>query len=331
MTHRLPAELQRHIDEALARRSDLLNDPQTDVGRLLNGAADNFPGLVVERFGPALTAQLHEGHLQLSQATARRLCDELRERVSATAVYRKMFPRDRSHGSTELAAQHSNPTPWLGNAVEPEVVVCEHGLMFAVRPYDGYLTGLFLDHRANRQRIRSLARGRRVLNAFAYTCGYAVAGLAGGAEHVTNVDVSRKALEWGRRNVTLNDLSDTQAQFICSDIFDYYRRAARQQRTFDLVVLDPPTFARTRKPARVFQIEEDLPRLVTGALELMTHKSQLLLCTNHRGTSARRLSEVALRAAACAGRRAAIAARPRLPLDFRGDPGHASAVLVTVK
>ena len=330
MSGRLPVELQRRIDDALARRAALLNDPHTDVGRLLNGAADNIPGLIVERFGGVLIVQLHEGHLRLPLATVRGLCDTLREAVGATAVYRKVFPRDRSHSAAELTEQHSDPTPWLGKAAAPEIIVHEHGLKFAVRPYDGYLTGLFLDHRANRQRIQAMARGKRVLNAFAYTCGYALAALAGGAEHVTNVDVSRKALEWGRRNAALNNLPDGQAQYICSDIFDYYRRAARQKRNFDLVILDPPTFARARKPARVFQIEEDLPRLVAGALELMTRASQLLLCTNHRGTNVRRLSETVQRAAERVRRRATVAARPRLPLDFRGDPGHACSVLVDV-
>ena len=132
MSGRLPVELQRRIDDALARRTVLLNDPHTDVGRLLNGAADNIPGLIVERYGPVLIAQLHEGHLRLPLTTVRGLCDTLREAVGATAVYRKVFPRDRSHSAAELTEQHSDPTPWLGKAAAPEIIVHEHGLKFAI-------------------------------------------------------------------------------------------------------------------------------------------------------------------------------------------------------
>ena len=99
--------------------------------------------------------------------------------------------------------------------------------------------GLFLDQRDNRRRIRAQARGKDVLNLFAYTCGFSVAAAAGGAASTVSVDLSPKALEWGRANFALSHLDPSDHQFIKSDAFDYLRRAARQGKRFDIIILDP--------------------------------------------------------------------------------------------
>ena len=273
-----------------------------------------------------LIAQLHERRLTLDEHTARELCSQAAERLGASAVYRKVFPKDRSTAPAELERLHTEPTPWIGTASEAEFAVLEDGLRFFVRPYDGYSTGLFLEHRANRQRLRDLAAGRRVLNAFAHTCGFTVAAGVGGATMTVSVDVSRKTLEWGKRNLTANGLPLDDHKFICSDIFDYYRRARRQGLRFDLIVLDPPTFSRAKKPRRVFSLPEDLDRLLEGAVELLDPGGYLLLCTNHRATSVKRL-EQGVRAAA-GGKRCEVIARPKLPDGFHGDPSYAKSILV---
>jgi len=110
-----------------------------------------------------------------------------------------------------------------------EYAVLENGIRFLVRPHDGHSTGLFLEHRDNRKRVRRLAAGRNMLNAFAYTCGFSVAAALGGAAGTVSVDVSKKYLEWGKCNFAANELNLADHRFICSDIFDYYRRARRRR------------------------------------------------------------------------------------------------------
>ena len=321
-----PADPAALLETALARRAELLADPQTDVCRLFHSGADGIDGLVIEKLGPVLVVQLHAGRLVIDAAAARELCATAAARVRATAVYRKVFPKDRTTPPGELERQHRDPAPWIGEPVEAELAVHENGATFVVRPYDGYATGLFLDHRAARARVRELAAGRRVLNAFAYTCGFTVAAALGGAAATVSVDISRKALEWGKRNLAANGLTLDAHRFICADVFDYYRRAARQGQRFDLVILDSPTFARVKETRRVFTLAADLPRLVAGALELLDAGGVLHLSVNHRGTSLRALQAVVRDAAHAQGRRDALLEGPPSPEDFPGDPDFAKSV-----
>jgi 23S rRNA (cytosine1962-C5)-methyltransferase len=320
--------LVERLERALAVRERLLADTRSNVCRVFNGAPDGIDGLVIEKFGDVLIVQLHKERLQLAEERVRELCEHARRRLGARAVYRKVFTRDRSGALPELSELHTDPRPWLGDPVEAELPVLENGLRFLVRPYDGYSVGLFLEHRENRQRVRALAAGCAVLNAFAYTCGFSVAAACGGAAATVSVDGSKKYLEWGKRNFAANGIPPGPHAFICSDIFDYYRRAKRQRRSFDLIVLDPPTFARMKRPKRVFVLAEDLDRLVAGATELLNPSGHLLLATNHRGTSRRRLEKAV---ATGVGRRPyEIVQWPRLPLDFRGDPDYAKAIVARI-
>jgi 23S rRNA (cytosine1962-C5)-methyltransferase len=321
--HRDPAEC---LDQALADRRSLLADPSTDTCRIFNAAADGIPGLVIEKFGEVLVAQLHEGRLSLSEAQTRNLCAGVQQVLGARAVYRKIFAQERSRALPALDKLHRDPTPWLGDAVEDEIPVLENCVRYLFRPYDGYSVGLFLEHRDNRRRLRELAAGRTVLNAFAYTCSFSVATALGHAAATTSVDVSKRYLEWGKRNFAANGLDLAAHKFICSDIFDYYRRAERQRHRFDLVILDPPTFGRARRPKRTFVLTEDLDALIAGAVKLLNPGGYLLLATNHRGTSRKRLETAVV--SATGGHAVQSIERLRLPLDFAGDRGYAKALLV---
>ncbi len=319
------------LTAALDRRAALVGAGSTDALRLVHDAADGLPGFVLEQFGRVLIAQFHEGRLAHSESELRELCVEAMKRTNATAVYRKTFPRERSGALRQLEAQHSDARPWLGQAAAPEFAICENGLRFLVRPYDGYSVGLFLEHRDNRQRVRDAARGRRVLNGFAYTCGFSVAAAAGGASEVVSVDVSKKSLEWGKRNFAENVQSLDAHRFICDDVLAYYARAARQGRVFDLIILDPPTFARAKQSARAFSIRDQLDALVAGAVERLAPGGKLLLCTNHRATTPRRLHDAARSAAESFGRRLSHVQYPELPIDFAGDADYAKSALVDIE
>ena len=319
-----PGDPTECLERALAHRRKLLADPDTNTCRIFNAAADGIPGLVIEKFGDVLVAQLHEGRLRLSESETRNLCAVAQKRLDARAVYRKVFAQERSKSLPTLNQLHTDPTPWLGKPVEAELPVLENGVRFLIRPYDGYSVGLFLEHRGNRRRLRDLAAGLTVLNTFAYTCAFSVATALGGAAATTSVDVSKKCLEWGKRNFAANGLDPAPHRFICSDIFEYYRRAGRQGRRFDLIILDPPTFGRSRRPKRTFALTEDLDQLLAGAAGLLNPRGHLLLAVNHRQTSRRRLEAAIISAV---DRPCEIVARPRLPLDFGGDEAYSKSIL----
>ena len=306
------------LDAALARREALLADPQTNVGRMVNGAADHVPGLVIDRLGDVLIAQVYEGQWAVPERAARDLCELVASRLGASAVYRKRFPRDRTGPGAVEQPEHRDPHPWIGSPSQPEIEVREAGITFLVRPYDGFATGLYLDHRQRRADMRTLAAGRRVLNAFAYTCGFTVAAGLGDAASTVSVDISKRHLEWGKRNLSANGLALDSHKFICSDVFDYYRRAERQKQRFDLVLLDPPTFARMRRPRRTFSLAADLERLIAGAVDLLDSSGRLHVSVNHRGTTPRALQDALRSAARRRGRRYEILASPPPPADCAG-------------
>lgn len=321
---------ERCLERALDRRAGLLADPQTTGWRLFHSAADGIDGLVIEKLGDVLVVQVHEGRLRLREEALRRLCERCAQRCSARAVYRKMFVRERSTRAPAIDALHHDPQPWIGRPVEPQLTVREGGVRLIVRPYDGFATGLYLEHRENRRRVRELALGRRVLNAFAYTCAYSLFAKLGGAASVTSVDISGRHLEWGRQNFAANALDPADGVFIRADVLDYLRRARRQERRFDLAILDPPTFSRLKGSRRVFSLRRDLDRLVAGAIELLDRGGLLLLCCNHRATPRRHLERVATAAGRAAGRGVDVLERPALPPDFHGDSEFAKSVLLRV-
>lgn len=303
-----------------------MRSPSTNSYRLFHGAADGIDGLVIEKFADVLIVQMHEGVLKMSQSAVREICEVAMRESGARSVYRKMFPRDRSGKPGDVAGQNHAPQAWLGVNSPAEITVRENGLRFYVRPYDGYSVGLFLEQRDNRAWVRQVCAGMRVLNLFAYTCGFGVATGLGGASECVNVDISKRYLEWGKQNLSLNGIELDSQRFILSDSFEYLRRARRQGHAFDLVILDPPSFGRDKRSGAVFSIQNDLARLVDESLERLRPGGMMLLCTNHRGTTAARLADYVEQAAARHHRTVQIEYRP-LPRDFAGDPDYAKSLI----
>jgi 23S rRNA (cytosine1962-C5)-methyltransferase len=310
---------------ALARRQVLLDHPGIEALRLFHGRADGIENLVIEKCGPVLIVQLHEGQPGPAPDELRPHLEKWRERFSAQAVYLKHFIRDRGGVEDDIQTSHRDPTPWIGEGVAEEIPVRESELTFLIRPYDGFSVGLFLEHRDNRARIAELAKGRRMLNAFAYTCGFSVAAANGGAASVASVDLSKRYLEWGKRNFAANNIPLDAHRFYSSDYFEFLKRARRQNLVFDLAILDPPTFSRRRRPAAVFELRVELPRLVAETIERLDRGGLLFLATNDRQLRLETL-ESAIRQAAL-GRRFTVSARPSLPPDFAGDPEYAKSIL----
>lgn len=320
--------LEARLATALARREPLLADSAIEAVRLFHGRADGIAGLVIEKWGPVLIVQLHEGQPGPTPDELRPHMLRMRERFAARAVYLKQFVRDRGEADEDIRTGHMDATPWIGEPVEEEFAVREGQLNYLIRPYDGFSVGLFLEHRDNRRRVTELSAGRRVLNLFAYTCGFSVAAAKGGATSVASVDLSKRYLEWGKRNFAANGLPLEPHRFYASDTFEFFKRARRQRLRYDLIILDPPTFSRRRRPAAVFELRNELPRLVTEALELLEPGGMFFLATNDRRIRPDAL-EGAVRNAAGGGK-IAVVARPALPVDFAGDPEYSKAVVVKV-
>jgi len=314
-----------HLRTALATRLSCLLDPGVEALRLLTGQHEGVPGLVVEAFGPVLILDVQQGRFQGNTDLLRHIGHWYVRTLGVSSVYLRESPRDRS-GSQSRPSDPELLTPLVGQPADDEFVIQERGLRFRIRPMSGSNVGLFLDQRENRRRIRELADGRRVLNLFAYTCGFSVAAAAGGAASVTSVDLSKSRLEVGKENFAINGLPLDPHSFVCSEVFAYFVRAKRQGRLFDLVILDPPTFARAKHPRRSFTLEKDLRPLVTEALALLAPGGVLLLSTNSRKASKRWLLDQV--GAAAGPRPFTVTGAPPLPDDFAVDPDHAKSVLV---
>ena len=316
-------DTEAQLHTALVRRSLCLQDPDTDAYGLLLGNVERVPGLNAERFGPVAILYVLDER-RAPARLQRQVARWYRKTLRVEAVYVKHVPG--GHGAPVTAAAHNDPQPLVGQPTDPQIVVREAGLDYAIRPYEGVAAGLYLDQRENRARVRALADGKDVLNLFAYTCGFSVAAAAGGAHHTVSVDISTKHLEWGKENFARNNLDLTDHLFIRSEAMEYFKRARRQERSFDLIILDPPTFARSRKSKATFQIERDLPHLISEALTVLRPGGVLVLSTNYRKLSRRQLEQVAKE---CAGpRRAKILERSPLPLDYAADSDYAKTIFV---
>jgi len=161
------------------------------------------------------------------------------------------------------------------------LLVREHGVPYQVRLGDGLSTGIFLDQRDNRARLMREAPGRSVLNLFSYTCAFGVAAAVAGASSTTNIDVAKNVLGRGRDNYALSGLPLEGHRFLARDVLDTLPRMARAGERFEIVVLDPPSFASTKSGR--FSVERDYPDLVARALGVLAPRGLFLACTNHHG------------------------------------------------
>jgi 23S rRNA (cytosine1962-C5)-methyltransferase len=245
----------------------------TDCYRLLDAR-----GLVVEVFGPVAILQEHVGRYHgdsdFLRETAERILSEFPE---VRSIYRKRFVADRTV-STDDASLRS-PEPFAGVRSEPVVIARENGLAFRIRPYDGYSVGLFLDQRDHRRFLaEALSTGRSMLNLFGYTGGFSVYAAARGAQTDT-IDLSKRYLEWARENFAENGIALGGHRFLADNAVVFVRRAAKRPKRYDLVVIDPPSFSRSKEGT--FRVRQDLPALARQASELLAPGGRLFVSSNH--------------------------------------------------
>ena len=273
-----PVDFDAQPQQAL--RSAVVEPEATNAFRLIHGASDGRPDWFAEKLGDFLLSQ-SETLLTLPQNAE---LDRLATFFSSRGAYHKVLSRHVRRSTT----MDSSPQLAFGEEAPERFEILENGVRYEMSFAEGYSVGLFLDQRDNRRRFLTghvaadfpqlSTSGSELLNCFAYTCGFSVCAAKAGAR-ATSLDLSKKYLEWGRRNFALNGLDPAAHDFIYGDTFDWLRRLAKKGRAFDAVVLDPPTFSQSKEHG-VFRAGKDYGKLVTAALPVLKPGGVMLASTN---------------------------------------------------
>jgi len=239
----------RRVKYAWEYRKTVMRD-DISCCRVIFGEADGFPGLTVDRFSDVLVAQtLSVGIERIKDILFPAIVRVLREDGQNIAgIYeRNDVPIRSLEGLEQNKGWYPIPGEPLPERTETEI--CENGIIYRVDFENGQKTGFFLDQKYNRLAVARLAKGKRVLDCFTYIGSFALNAAAGGAEHVTAVDVSASAIEMAKANAERNGLAG-RIEFIAADVFDLLPRLAEKGKTpYDFIILDPPAFAKSRKTA----------------------------------------------------------------------------------
>jgi 23S rRNA (cytosine1962-C5)-methyltransferase len=235
---------------------------------------------------------------------------------------RHMLDRGQGVGGLEKSTLASeNSENWVAR---------EEGVSYLMKTDSGFSPGLFLDQRENRQFVRQMAQGKKVLNLFSYTSGFSVQSALGGAEKVTTVDVSEKFLNWSRENFKLNNIKDSSHEFFAQDCMVFLKGSVKRNRTWDLIICDPPSFGRSKDS--VWKIEKDLPALAELLLQCLSKGGSVLFTCNYEKKN--RTEVIKLFCSKLQKNKFEISDLPMQSLDFEVTDEHANLLkgfLVTKK
>jgi 23S rRNA (cytosine1962-C5)-methyltransferase len=307
------------VKAAVSLRRRLVNLDKLGNVRLVNAESDGLPGVVVERYGDYLVAQLYTaavGNLRDD------LYDALHDELSPKAIYEQR--RYKSLGGD--APRQAGADLVRGSAAPVELEVKEDDLTFVVDVTSPLSTGLFADLREGRRAVRHWASGRRVLNLFSYTGAISVYAQAGGAAEVCAVDVAAKAHARARRNFSASGFDPEKPEHIVGDVFKVLARFVERGRTFDMVVLDPPAFASAAaRGGKPWSAMRDYSELVTAALDVTVPGGLLVAASSTHKLSSEEFDRALADGAMSAGTRLQIVDRRALPPDFPTVPGFPEA------
>lgn len=321
-----PALLRRALELAVHARYRFLREPDaaraTTALRLFNHEGDGDAELAVDLYGEHLIAHLYGPGVESREAdviAALAALDPAGD-GACRGVYVKRHPVQKNTLVDPRDPKLAPCEPVAGSAAPSPLVVREQQMPIEVVLGEGLRTGIFLDQRDNRMRVRELAKDKRVLNLFAYTGGFSVAALYGGAARAVCVDVSATALAQAKRNVERIGGSERYAT-LRSDVLEALARIKKRDETFDIIVLDPPSFSTTRSGR--LEVKRDYAKLVTACLAVLTPDGYLLACVNHHGVGHAWLADQVRRGAKAAGREVLRIAACDPPDDFRMRQGQA--------
>jgi 23S rRNA (cytosine1962-C5)-methyltransferase len=304
--------LRHRVDAARRLRAQLVPD-DTDAYRVIHAEGDAIPGITVDRYGDYLVT-----HLFTASAEPLRewLYDALESIYKPKAIYEQKRYKPQTGEGVRAPASLAR-----GEVAPVELEVREAGVRFSVDVTAPLGTGLFPDLREGRRAVAERARGRRVLNLFSYTGAFSVWAARGGATQVTSVDLAQKAHARARKNLALNGLDEKAHELIAGDAFKVLARMSERGQKFDLVILDPPSFAQAK--GRVFSVQKDYRELVEAALTVAAPDALIACVSNTHKLSWDELDRAIGEAAGRVGRFSRVVERRGLPPDFPVPAGHA--------
>lgn len=291
--------------EAKEYRSTYFNDEQTTAFRLFNGEGDGLGGLTIDRYGEFAVFSWYNATLY-----------QHKEMILAafTTVFADIaggYEKIRFSSSLKIESQHI----FGETAAEPYIIV-ENGVKYATYLDEGLMTGIFLDQKEVRGcLVDGLASGQHLLNMFSYTGAFSVAAAMGGAAQTTSVDLAKRSLPKTKEQFAVNHLENDQQKIIVMDVFDYFKYAKRKERTYDCIVLDPPSFARNKK--KVFSVAKNYGELVKESLDILSENGLLIASTNAANLSMEKYKKMVFDAVHERNKQAELLDCYQLPADFR--------------
>lgn len=293
------------INAAISRRNHLLMDESTTAYRVFNGEGDGIGGLTIDYYDGYYLVQWYSKGMYKFRDD---VINTLKKRKPIKGIFqKKRFGNDGKYieGSDFI----------LGEYPEWPLVVMQDDIKYAVNLDDGAMTGVFLDQRQVRRQLKNkYSKGKSVLNTFSYTGAFGVAAALGGATLTTNVDLAKRSVELTKEMYAVNELQDADNQIIVEDVFKYFKKAARQEKTWDVVVLDPPSFSRSKN--FTFSAEKDYGKLLEDVLPLVNEKGIVIASTNSAKMDVDKFRKQISAGFVAAKRRYKILETLQLPEDF---------------
>ena len=287
--------------QAKEKRSAYYQDDLTTAFRLFNQEGDGFGGLTVDLYGDYAVFSWYNSYVY----QIRKVISEAFRQVfpEVLGAYEKIRFKGLDYESAHVYGQEA-----------PEFfTVLENGVLYQVFMNDGLMTGIFLDqHEVRGSLVDGLAMGKSLLNMFSYTAAFSVAAAMGGASQTTSVDLAKRSRELSQAHFQANGISTDDHRFVVMDVFEYFKYAKRKGLTYDVIVLDPPSFARNKK--QTFSVAKDYHKLISQSLEILNPGGIIIASTNAANVSRQKFTEQIDKG--FAGRSYQILNKYGLPADF---------------
>lgn len=300
----------KKIKLALACREDFFKDKTTTAFRVFNGEGDGVGGLTIDYFdGYYLLTWYSVGIYEFRE--------EILEVLKLHVEYKGIYQKKRF--DTKGMYLEDRDDFVCGSKADTPIIVKENGVNFAIYLDDGAMVGVFLDQRDVRRSIRDrYANKKTVLNTFSYTGAFSVFAALGGALKTTSVDLAKRSLPKTSEQFSVNDIDPKTQNIIVEDVFNYFKYAVRKKLLFDLLVLDPPSFARSKK--HTFSASKDYVKLLKEAIQITTKNGVIVASTNSANFSMMTFRDFIKRAFKELNGRFKVLESHTLPEDFRVNP-----------
>lgn len=287
--------------KAKEKRNAYYQDDLTTAFRLFNQEGDGFGGLTVDLYGDYAVFSWYNSYVY-----------QIRQTISE--AFRQVFPEVLgAYEKIRFKGLDYESAHVYGQEAPDFFTVLENGVLYQVFMNDGLMTGIFLDqHEVRGSLVDGLAMGKSLLNMFSYTAAFSVAAAMGGASHTTSVDLAKRSRELSQAHFQANGLSTDEPRFIVMDVFEYFKYAKRKDLTYDVIVLDPPSFARNKK--QTFSVAKDYHKLISQSFEILNPGGIIIASTNAANVSRQKFTEQIDKG--FAGRSYQILNKYGLPADF---------------